>query len=531
MGRKEYDGYRVDCVGQRSVTVHLLDHQRAAIKAAIPVLRRTGGFYINHDPGLGKSLTAIGIAKMLGCRHILILGPVVSLGVWHNDNPQYKGEIEKWWPEAKATILRDEMWNFLSLSSPTGMLSTGTYLAYGTVPTGAPSLTPGGDAAIRFVITNYDQTIVRITKKEKEQALLQSNGDKQKAAREIRKVKQKRLDAKINPLIAWGIDLLILDESHLIKSWSAERSNVARTLASHSRYRLLLSGTPAHSPLDWYPQWHIVAPRDPMWNQSYGVYKRWIAVFGGPTSLWVVGFRPDAKKAALRALAPYTHVAKSDILNLPEPIYSPVPIEMSVAEREAYRQMEKKLVVEIEGDEVMTAPIVLTKMLRLQQITAGHLQAKGIPSTKLEACLELLDQRRCQKVIVACRFKWEIGELEKALGKAMVIDGSVPGPDRRAIQDEFQSLKGSAVIVTQFRAGGMSLTLTKADALIFYSLEYSYIAYQQMFGRFFRIGLDHVTQVMPLLCKGTTDEVVWKALQDKVENEDLAKLLLQSLRR
>lgn len=498
------------------MAVQLLEHQRAGIKAAVPVLKKTGGFYLNHDPGMGKSLSAIAIARLLGCKRILVLGPVVSLGVWADPE---RGEIKRWWPDARTTIVRDEKWSCLN-----SCLSDGT------------------QSLATVVVTNYDQTIARMTHREKEQiledALTACKGDEKKARRraaeKVRKILRERLDAKLQPLIDWGIDILICDEAQYLKNPTSLRYKSAEILASQSKYTLEASGTPAHDPLDWWAQWHLIAPHEPMWSQPFSAYKRWIAVFGGPTNLWVTGFRPDAKNAALRALAPYTHVAKASELNLPEPLYTVVPVELSKEERRAYLQMEKQLVVELEGEEVLRASIVLTKMLRLQQIAAGHLQEKGIHSSKLDACLELLNLRQHQKVIVACRFKWELSAIRKALGTSRVvhwyIDGSVPAERRKEIEESFQSHSEGCVLLTQFRAGGMSLTFTRADALIFYSLEHSYIAYQQMFGRFFRIGLDHVTQVLVLTCNGTVDEPLWIGLQNKADDDDMARLLRESLK-
>jgi tRNA A37 threonylcarbamoyladenosine synthetase subunit TsaC/SUA5/YrdC len=131
---------------------NLYPHQIDGMTRAVQVMQETGGYYLNWDPGQGKTLGAIGIARILKAKRVLVLGPVVSLGVWER-------EVQKWWPGAYAMVLRDDAW---SRSIPSVQLPL-------------------------FVITNYDQTIVRITKSEKEVIEKKWPGDSKDAQRKRHK--------------------------------------------------------------------------------------------------------------------------------------------------------------------------------------------------------------------------------------------------------------------------------------------------------------------------------------------------------
>lgn len=448
----------------------LYDHQRDGVKRAVEVLQKTRGYYLIWDPGLGKTLAAILIARLLECERVLVVSPVVAVGVW-------TAEIRKWWPEADVLVLRDDKWDFAQMTAP------------------------------RFLVTNYEQVAGR------------GNAAK-----------------RLKLLLKMNYDLLILDEAHYIKSPTSKRTRTMYKLAANSRYRLLLSGTPAHIPLDWWSQFRIVAPHEMMWKQKFSDYRNLVAHMGGPTGSWVVGYRPSVVDTATAAVRSYSHAVKSDVLKLPKPIITVVPVEMSPEERRAYAQMERDLVVELKGEEVMNAQIVLTKMLRLQQITSGALGDREINSTKLRACRELIENRPRQKIVVACKFRQEIDAIKKEMGviqrPVRVINGDVSPEDRKAIEQEFQTRGDLAIVLLlQYKAGGMALTLTAADALILYSLEFSYIAYQQMVGRVYRIGTTTHVQILPLLAAGTIDEIVYQALIDKADTVDLAKLLLKSVRK
>ena len=446
--------------------VSFFDHQVGAVRKLLPVLQQTGGAYVAHDVGTGKTLTALIMTRLLKVNRVLVLTPVVGIGVWLR-------EINKWWPTAPAAAFRG-----------------GTHLPL----------------AEGFVVTNYDQL---------------SNG---------------KGEVRLRALFSWAPELLILDEAHYCKNPTAKRTRAIFRLAKGTHYRLLLSGTQAHTPLDWWAQYRIVAPQDPVWAQKFRTYREKLAIMGGPQQNWVVGFRPSEKEAALRAMAPYTHVASSAELKLPAPVETIVPVQLGGEEQRVYAAMEKHFVAELTDGGETDAATVLVKALRLHQIASGVTtdtdgQTRIVGSAKLRACLDLIEERAHQKVVVACRFREELRRLAEALRKMkrpyMVIDGSVSPETRTDHENRFQREDKPYVMLLQNRAGGVAITLTAAKALILSSLDPSVITFQQVVGRVWRAGQTGHVQILPLIAENTIDAKLYAGLQQGLDSVALARLLAE----
>lgn len=480
------------------MAVELYSHQVKGIQAAAKRFAAGHrGFYLRHDPGLGKSLTTILLAKALGYRSVGVVGPVISLGVWQS-------QIQKWWPEAWGAIVRSDGGDSWSGDSPIPCV---------------------------FAITNYEQ--------------LRNDA--------IR-------DRFTGAAVVHGkkLDLLVLDEAQAIKSVSAQCTKAIQKIVGKFQHVLLLSGTPAHSPLDWYAQFKLVAPEDDYWGtQTFTRYKQRIAHLGGPQNSWVQGFDSREVKEAASHVLPYCHIATSSELNLPEPIWTPITFRLSEEEDRAYREMDRNLHLDLEDGRSAGADLVVTKLLRLHQITGGHVTGEDgthliLGKSKLQALAGLLAERSRQKVVIACRFRWEIdaianqiGFREGSLGKvragkvipngtvsegghiALTITGDTPQAERSRIEQVFQTSLDPIVLILQYRAGGASITLSKADALIFYSFEPSTIAFRQAMGRVWRIGQTGHVQMIPLMAENTIDVRLYQGLCSGLDGVDLARYALE----
>jgi SNF2 family DNA or RNA helicase len=438
---------------------------------------------------MGKSLGAIALHRKLLSERTAIVCPVVAQGVWRR-------EFEKWLP---GLVISD----IDSMGSST-----------------------------QVVITTYD---------------------KLKDPKAGNALAQRRTGAgRLHKLQAWAPELLILDEAQYIKSPSAARTRAMWKLAAAAQWKLLLSGTPAHSPLDWWSQFRVIAPHEPVFRQTYSEYKQsTVVLMQGPNGAYPVRGRNgalvvkvDGHKRVVDAMAPYVHAVPKSVLNLPEPIVTEVPITLSTAERKAYTQMETMLRTElIDGKGEITeanATIVLTKILRLTQIAAGHVTSEDgesihVGRSKLDGALELLAEREDEKVVVACRFKRDImdlaSELEKAGRPYRIIAGNVTGAKRTQAEDWFQTEPHNGVMIIQYQAGGVAITLTAATTLIMYTLTPSVIQWEQTTSRVHRIGTTTNVQVLYLIAQQTQDEIMLAALQRGASVVDMCRLLLRYLNR
>lgn len=456
--------------------------------AAIQALQKYGGAYLQWDPGMGKTLGTQAIARYLKCERIVVTCPVVAKGVWRR-------EVAKWWPAASVREI-DEI--DLPLEGPT------------------------------FVLISYDKLIDPVP--------ANPNKIRNLAGRD-----------RLHTLLRWQPDLLVLDEAQYVKSHKTKRTRSAMKLAAGAKYRLLLSGTPAHSPLDWWSQYRIIDSSNNMWQQPFQRFREDVMVLTGPNGNWPKRgpdgkpqMKPGAQNRLLNAMAPYTHHASASLVNLPEPIESIVPVVLSKTENKHYDEMVKFLRTELDPDTEAQATIVLTKMLRLTQISAGFVtdnagDLRDLGTSKLDACLELLEEREHQKVVVSCRFVHDIHRLEAALEargtQVRVLSGATPEKRRPEIEDWFQKTPGPKVLLIQQRAGGVAITLSEADALIFFTLENSVPMWRQTWGRVWRIGQKGHVQIIYLVGDRTQDETQLIALKENASIVDMARQMLNQLRR
>ena len=441
-----------------------------------------GGFYLQWKPGMGKTLGAIALHRALKSERTVIVCPVVAQGVWRR-------EFAKWLPAARIGDLDD---------------------------------------GAQVIITTYD---------------------KLKDPKAANILHQRRTGAgRLHRLQAWNPTLLILDEAQYVKSPSAARTRAMWKLAAAADYKLLLSGTPAHSPLDWWSQFRIVAPHEPAFRQTYQEYKQSTMVLQqGPNGAYPLRGKggayltqKDGWERVVGAMAPYVHAVSKDVLGLPEPIVTEVPIELDTKERKAYTQMETMLRTELPDLTEANATIVLTQIMRLTQIAAGHVTNENgdsivIGSSKVNAAMELLEEREDEKVVIACRFRQDITSLKEALDKAgrpyRVIDGSVSGGARTRAEDWFQTEEHNGVMLLNYQAGGVAITLSKASTIIMFTLTSSVIQWEQMISRVHRIGTTTNVQILYLISEQTQDEILLPALQRGASAVDMARLLLKYLNR
>jgi len=204
---------------------------------------------------------------------------------------------------------------------------------------------------------------------------------------------------------------------------------------------------------------------------------------------------------------------------------------MKGAQLKAYKEMAIDMITYIEGD-VYDAPIVLTKLMRLAQISSGYLQNTDNedltffkPNPKLDLLMELLgDIPNDCKAIIWCNFTQNILMIKDKLKQASVTYyGGTKDKDRVIAIDRFKNDPECRFFIAHPKCAGHGLTLTSANYALYYSTDYSYEGYQQSVDRINRISQTKPMTVYHLCCKGSNDNVVFKALAGKKTLNDLVK--------
>lgn len=337
-------------------------------------------------------------------------------------------------------------------------------------------------------------------------------------------------------LSAWGPDLIVCDEGHKIKTHNISASKAMHRLGAKAGYRLLLTGTLiTNKAIDVFSPYKFLNPT--IFGTSFYAFRsRYFDMVGYGNHTPVLKKSMEAELSARLHSIAY-RAAKADCLDLPETTDVVRQVELEPAARKIYRSLVKESFAELASGEV-TAPNVLTRLLRLSQLTGGFLgndenaAVQQISSAKLSAMEDILDSAVAegQKLVIIARFLPEIRAICKELDGRGLRHACITGEvqDRAAQVAQFQNDPDVPVFVGQIATAGLGLTLTAASTMVFYSLDYSMSNYEQAKARIHRVGQRNPCTYIHLIAKGTVDEKVLTALRNKA---DLAKALVDDCRR
>lgn len=321
---------------------------------------------------------------------------------------------------------------------------------------------------------------------------------------------------KLIDSIRW--DTIILDESHCIKSPGGKASRWLAKLASHhpEAKRLCLTGTPMpHSQLDIYGQFRFLDPS--VFGTSFVRFRHRYADTDPQWHSKVIRWKRTDEFS--RILDEHTwRVTSEEVLDLPAAIHQTLPVQLDAKASRFYEQMQREAVAEVEQSRIVAAN-ALTKLLVLQQATSGYVNrdgqivpAFGIPQKRIALQASLEDLAAPEPVVVFCRFRHDLREVEAAartLGRPYAeVSGS------RKDLDRWQA--GEATILgCQIQSGGVGIDLTRAAYCYYYSLGFSLGDYEQSLARLRRPGQTRCVRYYHLVATGTVDERVYAALRER----------------
>ncbi len=337
-------------------------------------------------------------------------------------------------------------------------------------------------------------------------------------------------------LAKWRPDMIVCDESQRIKTPGARQSKAMHRLGQRAMYRMVLTGTPVtQGPLDFYSQYKFLDQS--IFGRSYYAFRARYAIMGGFENRQVVGFR-KLPELIRKAHAIAFRVTKAEALDLPPVVEQELYCDLEPKATRLYKQIQKESVAELEGERTVTAANVLTRLLRLSQVTGGFLgddegDLSQVSTAKMELFAEALDDilGAGKKVVVFARFVPEIRAIRKYLEGSGIdyawIAGEVKQAERGEMVRRFQEDGSCRVFIAQIQTAGLGITLHAADTAIFYSLDYSYANLDQAMARLHRIGqVNKVTNIF-LLARGTVDEKVRRILAGK---QDVARAVVDGWR-
>lgn len=329
-----------------------------------------------------------------------------------------------------------------------------------------------------------------------------------------------------------GFNFAILDEAHRLKSPGSRASKYFGKLGKIIPYRLALTGTPLpHSPLDAWAMYRFLQPglfpKYLCWNikrkQTFCdplddrcCFRNRYAVMGGFERRQVIDFKNrDELHEKMFSIAMRV---KKDVLNLPPAVHVDRRFSLSPKTRKMYQKLEDDLFAEVDEGRV-TAANVLVKLLRLQQITSGHVKlddgrVQEVHSDKEDLLNDMFEDLPNEPIVVFYRFRPDAKAIARAAKKAGRSCGEVSG-DR---DDVAAWQRGELdVLAAQVRSGSEGLDFTRSAYAVFFSVGFSLAEYEQCLARLHRGGQTRSVTYYHLIAMNTIDTRVYYALQKRKE--------------
>jgi len=326
--------------------------------------------------------------------------------------------------------------------------------------------------------------------------------------------------------------LLAVDESTAIKSPKAGRTKALIKLAPLAHYRRILTGFPiTQSPMDLWAQCRFLDKEllgdcgDNFFQFQYRYAVMRKQHVGSHSFNRVVGYR-NLEQLGLILKKFSSRITKDECLDLPAKIYTQRNVSLTDDQKRIYTELKEYALAHIDDDKFMTAPNVMTQLLRMQQVLSGHVKSDGGDVievndnriNELMDCLEEVDG----KAIIWSRFRYDVKRITEALTKAhgpgstVSYFGDTTDEERSSAIEQFQNGK-TRFFVGNPQTGGYGITLTAATTVIYFANSFDLAVRMQSEDRAHRIGqTDHVTYI-DLISEGTIDEKIVKALRNKMD--------------
>ena len=328
--------------------------------------------------------------------------------------------------------------------------------------------------------------------------------------------------------------MLAVDESTTIKSRTAQRTKNLIRIGKNAPYRRILTGSPVtKSPLDLYTQCefleHYALGQGSFWTFQNRYAKMVRRTMGAHSFNQIVGYQNLEELNGMIEGFSY-RVRKEECLDLPDKVYTRRTVELTPEQKKLYQQMKTMALAIIEGDDggLISAPTVLTQILRLQQVCSGFAKFEDgriveVSSNKLPELMSVLEETD-GKVIIWGNFTHDLHIIQKAIAKEYgeesiaLFYGNTPADERQPIVEKFQDPDSELrFFVGQPRTGGYGLTLTEAKTVIYYSNGYDLEVRLQSEDRAHRIGQTNKVTYIDIVTEKTVDEKVLRALRSKID--------------
>ncbi len=332
----------------------------------------------------------------------------------------------------------------------------------------------------------------------------------------------------------WPFDMVIIDESSSFKSHTAKRFKALASISSRITRLVELTGTPSPNGLDdLWSQVFLLDGGERLGKRYTQFRERYFdpGRRGADGMVYDYKAKPGSEQSILERISDICISMKAeDYLQLPDIIYHTVPVVLDPKALKAYREMERKMVLELPEDEeeisVTSAAALSNKLLQLANgalYDDGHL-VHEIHDCKLEAFTELIESLQGKPALVFYNFQHDKTRILKTLEKTKLRIRELKKP-----QDEDDWNAGKIdILLAHPASAAYGLNLQQGgNHVIWFGLTWNYELYTQANKRLHRQGQTEKVIIHHLVSTGTRDEDVMQALEKK---DDVQNWVMESLK-
>ncbi len=314
---------------------------------------------------------------------------------------------------------------------------------------------------------------------------------------------------------------VIVDESSYIKGHASIRTRRITAMSERARYRMVLTGTPiSQGIVDLYAQMRFLSPMILGYRSFYSFAANHLVYSEDHPGEIVKTL--DVEHVA-QCVGPYVYqVKKDECVTLPPKLYDERRFGMTYEQWEAYQAAKDRVLACL--DEDISGTTIFRLFSDLQKIVCGFMKINGqvvrLASQRMEMLMTAIEDIPAdQKVIIWSKYLVNhqdiVSELAARYGEQSVaqLHGGIV-ESRRAGQIAAFRSTARFLVATQ-STGGHGFTLNEATYSVFFSNEFKYANRIQAEDRCHRIGQTERVTYIDLVCVGSIDERIMKALAHK----------------
>ncbi|KAK9861300.1 hypothetical protein WJX84_009020 [Apatococcus fuscideae] len=329
--------------------------------------------------------------------------------------------------------------------------------------------------------------------------------------------------------------IVVVDESHYIKDWKAQRSKDTVPVLQRAERAILLTGTPALArPKELFNQISALLPAAKLKMKDYG--ERYCAGGNSKFDKYCGASNHEELYRLLTSTIMVRRLKQQVLKQLPAKRRQQVFLRLDAGGQQQLKALSKQLqsgrdaIAQAEdaadgGSGVLSSLKAEERKAIMEfYMTSAEAKVKAVQ----DYVTDMLEND--QKFLIFAHHKCLLNGIESAVrtkcraeGKKakapfIRIDGDTPPSERQRLVNDFQQQAGMKVAILSIKAAGTGLTLTAASIVVFAELAWTPGDIVQAEDRAHRIGQASSVNVYYLHVRGSIDDLIWSSCQNKLQN-------------